>query len=232
MKIAIICAMQEELDSIMLALGGLSQDISSSRFDIKNIQYCGHDIAFILSGIGKVNAALHTQYIIDTFNPQYVINVGVAGGLSEHLNFGDVVIADDLVQHDMDITAFGLPIGQIARMDTFSFKCDSKLVAIASDITHQDFKVVTGRIATGDQFIDSKTKAKLLLNTFGAIACEMEGAAVAHVCYVNKLSFLVVRSLSDRAGNDNKSAIHSFEELKDMVAMRSSLVVRQLLERL
>jgi len=232
MKIAIICAMEEELASIIKALGVNANDSKPSKFDVKTTQYHGHELVFIMCGIGKVNAALHTQYLIDMFNPEYVINVGVAGCLTQDLEFGDVVIADDLVQHDMDITAFGLPIGQIARMDTFSFKCDSKLRDIAKGMTHPDFRVVTGRIATGDQFIESKVKATWIKETFGALAGEMEGASVAHVCHVNKVPFLVVRSLSDKAGMDDKEAIHSFDQLKDMVAIRSSLVVKQLLERL
>lgn len=232
MTVAIICAMEEELTSIVEALQVKSSKVQWARFEVHQTVYHGHELVFIMCGIGKVNAALHTQYVIDTFKPQYVINVGVAGGLSSDLHFGDVVIADDLVQHDMDITAFGLPVGQIARMDTFSFKCDEKLVNIASGITHPDFKVVVGRIATGDQFISDKIKASWIKDTFGALAGEMEGASVAHVCHVNEVPFLVVRALSDKAGMDDKEAIHSFDQLKDMVAVRSSLVVKQLLERL
>lgn len=229
MKVAIICAMQEELDSIIDALAIKPEASQIGNFRLYIATYGIHQLAFILCGIGKVNAALHTQFMIDHFGPNYVINVGVAGGLVPNLTFGDVVIASDLVQHDMNVAGFGIPLGQIPRMDVFSFRSSQSLLAIAKDITHSDFSVVIGRIASGDQFIDNKADADKIATTFGAIACEMEGAALAHVCHVNQVPFLVVRALSDKAGTDDKAAIHSFDELKDMVASRSSLIVRQLL---
>ncbi|HLX53666.1 MAG TPA: 5'-methylthioadenosine/adenosylhomocysteine nucleosidase [Aquella sp.] len=232
MKIAIICAMEEELESIIASIGGSNDVTKYGEFEVHHAKYNNHELIFILCGIGKVNAALHTQFIIDKFTPDYVINVGVAGGLTTELNFGDVVIANDLVQHDMDVTAFGIPPGQIPRMDVFSFKCSEHLLELARNIDHQDFKVQIGRICSGDQFIEDKVKADTIRTTFEAVACEMEGAAVAHVCHVNKMPFLVVRSLSDKAGTDDKAAIHSFDDLKDMVAHRSSQIVKQLLQKI
>jgi adenosylhomocysteine nucleosidase len=229
MKIAIICAMQEELESIITSLGVNCKVTKYDEFEVHTANYNAHELVFILCGIGKVNAALHTQFIIDKFTPNYVINVGVAGGLTHELNFGDVVIASDLVEHDMDVTAFGIPLGQIPRMDVFAFNCSEHLLELARNIDHLGFKVQIGRICSGDQFIEDKVKADKIKSTFDAVACEMEGAAVAHVCHVNKVPFLVVRALSDKAGTDDKAAIHSFDELKDMVAVRSSQIVKQLL---
>ena len=187
----------------------------------------------LVSGIGKVNAALATQIMLSNFTLEVVINVGVAGSLSPDLGFGDVVIADDLVEHDFDITAFGVPLGQIARMDTFAFAADVALNTLLLAAQHllPLNKLISGRIISGDQFIDDIARAEFLQQQFNALACEMEGAAIAHVCYLNKMPFAVIRSLSDRAGLDG-AAIHSFNELKIMAAQRAALVVRYLLESL
>jgi adenosylhomocysteine nucleosidase len=229
MKIAIICAMIEEMDSIIAAIGSKCLVSQHGRFEVYSTKYQSHDLSFILCGIGKVNAALHTQFIVDKFSPDYVINVGVAGGLTPDLSFGDVVIANDLIQHDMNVSAFGIPLGQIPRMDVFAFNCSAYLIKLAEEIIHPDFKVKIGRVASGDQFIDDKERANKIYDTFGAIACEMEGAAIAHACHVNNVPFLVVRALSDMAGSDDKAAIHSFDQLKDMVAKRSAQIVQQIL---
>jgi adenosylhomocysteine nucleosidase len=229
MKIAIICAMAEELDSIIVSIGSDCRVTQYGQFEVHTTNFNDHELIFILCGIGKVNAALHTQFTIDKFVPDYVINVGVAGGLIPELNFGDVVIASDLVEYDMDVSAFGIPPGQIPRMDVFAFECSEYLLESARCISHPDFKIQIGRIASGDQFISDKVSAEKLFTKFNAIACEMEGAAVAHVCHVNKTPFLIVRALSDKAGTDDKTATHSYTELKDMVAQRSSSIVKQIL---
>ncbi|MCC2645798.1 MAG: 5-methylthioadenosine/adenosylhomocysteine nucleosidase, partial [Burkholderiales bacterium] len=141
MKIAIICAMLEELESTIASLGIVCNVNEYGPFAVYTANYNTHELIFILCGIGKVNAALHTQFIIDKFTPNYVINVGVAGSLKPELSFGDVVVANDLVQHDVDVTAFGIPLGQIPRMDIFAFKSNEYLLELARNIAHPDFKV-------------------------------------------------------------------------------------------
>ena len=231
MKIGIICAMQEELDSAINKLNLQCKTQEERGFSTYITTYQTHELIFILSGIGKVNAAIHTQYIIDKFDVDCVINVGVAGSLSQELSFGDVVIATDLVQHDMDVVAFGMSLGQIPRMDVFSFVSDENLLNAAKLLHVDGYKMQFGRIISGDQFIDNKDKVVFLAREFNAMACEMEGAAVAHACYVNRVPFIVIRALSDMAGQDG-DAIHSFTELKDMSADRASLVIQQLLPHL
>ncbi|MBY0379455.1 MAG: 5'-methylthioadenosine/S-adenosylhomocysteine nucleosidase, partial [Burkholderiales bacterium] len=169
------------------------------------------------------------QYLIDKCEVEMIINVGVAGCLTESLTFGDVVVATDLVQHDVNVLAFGIPIGQIPRMDVFSFVSHADLLACAMTVKPDNFLLLSGRIVSGDQFIDDSDKAKYLAQEFGALACEMEGAAVAHTCYVNSTPFVVIRAISDLAGREDKFAIHSFDELKIMVADRSSYIVKQML---
>jgi adenosylhomocysteine nucleosidase len=160
--------------------------------------------------------------------PDCIVNVGVAGNLSKYNTFGDVVIATDLVQHDMDVVAFGIPLGQVPRMDVFAFQPSELFLKVANLIKIPDAKIILGRIVSGDQFICDVTKATFLADHFNAVACEMEGAAVAHVCHVNNVPFLIVRALSDMAGHEG-DAVHSYTTLIDMAASRSSEVVRQLL---
>ena len=232
MKLAIICAMEEELAAIEAAVSlNLVAKLDKASNNYAEYKFGEHTIILVVSGIGKVNAAVTTQILIDNFAPDAIVNVGVAGSLTRDLVFGDVVIATDLVEHDFDITAFGVPLGQIARMDTFSFAADAKLNELLHSVSLLNHQVVLGRIVSGDQFIDDEQKALFLRNELKALACEMEGAAIAHVCYLNKVPFAVVRSLSDMAGQDGQG-IHSFNELKEMAAERAALVVKNLMEKL
>lgn len=232
MKLAIICAMEEELAAINEELKLSTDQQLTKAGNVYTVCDCGeHTLVTVVSGIGKVNAAITTQALLDNFAVDAVINVGVAGSLTRELSFGDVVIAEDLVEHDFDITAFGVPLGQIARMDTFSFIADAKLNEVLKTVRLDGHEVRCGRIVSGDQFIDSGAKAEFLHNEFNALACEMEGAAIAHVCYLNQVPFTVIRSLSDMAGQDDQG-IHSFNELKDMAANRAALVIKYLVENI
>jgi adenosylhomocysteine nucleosidase len=231
MRIGIICAMEEELSSIVEILGLAPTLIAGSILSIYNAPYKNYELGLVLSGIGKVNAALTTQHLIDKFTPELIINVGVAGGLIAELTFGDVVVATDLVHHDMDVTKFGMPLGQVPRMENFSFPVAEELIRIVELIPLQEeFKVLRGRIVSGDQFIDDIERCNLIQQTFNAVACEMEGAAIAHVCHVNKVPVLVVRSLSDKAGNDGLEATISYVKLKEIAALRASSVVKHVLD--
>ena len=223
--------MQEELDEIINNVQlQFKSIVSIAGCDYQIYDYKQNEIIMLVCGIGKVNSASATQILICTFKPDYIVNVGVAGGLSIDLSFGDVVVATDLVQHDMDVRSFGIPLGQIPRLDTFSFACDKYLVNVAMQTSKADkYKLVSGRIASGDQFIDDKNRAEFIHNEFNAIACEMEGAAIAHVCYLNKVPFVVIRSLSDMAGIDGV-AMHSFSELKEVSANNAAQIVLHILE--
>lgn len=231
MKILIVAAMQEELDSIINELGVTFKSSQNHKFSHLQGNYKNHELALIICGIGKVNAAIATQHMIDKFNPELVINIGVAGSLSSKVNFGDIVIANDLVHHDMDVTEFGIKLGQVPRLETFSFQAHQNLINKLSTLKHDTYTIHIGRIVSGDQFINSQTKATFLAQEFDAIACEMEGAAIAHTCHINQVPFLVIRSMSDQAGLTS-DAIHSFTELKEMAASRASEIVSLILNDL
>lgn len=195
-------------------------------------RYKGNNIVLVRCGIGKVNAAICTQAMIDHFGVDYVLVLGVAGSLVEDLHIGDIVISTDAVQHDMDTTAFGDPIGTIPRMAESYFKADEELIRLAQESAAEiadGYRVITGRIASGDQFISTKEgKAKIRKNVQGTCA-EMEGGAIAHACWLNRIPFLVVRAISDGAGEE---AAMSFEKFTIMAAKRCSDLVEKILEKL
>lgn len=179
------------------------------------------------SGVGKVFAAMLSQHLIDAYAPNRVIFTGVAGALNPAYNIGDVVISTDCIHHDLDATALGIPRGAIPYTDYRFFEADPDLrkAAINARIKH---KIYEGRILTGDQFI---TGSKL--NSFNYLtdelkgdAIEMEGAAVAQVCTINTIPFLVVRTISDLA---NQHASVDFNNLLPEIANNSYLIASHIL---
>ena len=170
------------------------------------------DIVLVKCGVGKVNAARTTQILTDKFNVKSIINVGSAGGLNNNLEIGDIVIGKELVQHDFDITPFGHEKGYITETGRF-FKCDKDLIDIFKKVKIEGIKIITGVIASGDIFcIDTQMKEKIK-EKFNADCCEMEGAAIAQVCYLNKIPCLVIRAISDVPNGKNNIDCDNFIEL-------------------
>ncbi len=214
MKIGIIGAMQEEVEILKKEMN-LKQMLSKAKMDFYEGELLGKDIVIVTSGIGKVNAAICTQILITDFDVECVINVGIAGGLHKDIYPGDIVVAENLVQHDMDTTFFGDPKGQVPRLDTFDFPCDSKLVSLAKKAcSHVDkLNTFSGRIVSGDQFISKAEKLEELHTDFNAYACEMEGASIGQVCYLNNVPFVVLRSISDNAINGSHMDYEKFSHI-------------------
>ncbi len=180
---------------------------------------------------GKVNAAACAQAMITVFGPALVINSGVAGGIGESVQQGDLVLAERLVEHDMDTTATGEPKGFVTGPELVYFPADARALAALREAAAPIYPggVHVGTVATGDQFIGSNQKMEALRAEFGAIACEMEGAAVAHVCYLNGVPCAVLRTISDN-GDDN--AAFDFEAFAGEAAAKSTRLLAQLLPRL
>lgn len=222
MIIGIIGAMDEEVAIIKEQLE-LHRIEKKAGMEFYLGVFEGKEVVIVRSGIGKVNAAICTQILIDDFNTDFIINTGIAGGVSEELNPGDVVVSTDLVHHDFDATAFGYEAGQVPRMEVFSFTADSRLADIAFSTASNlgDFKVFKGRIASGDQFVADPGVIRLLRERFNSHAVEMEGSAIAQTCYVNNIPFVVIRSISDRADG---SAHVDYETFKDM-AIKNSIAI-------
>ncbi|MFU0823779.1 5'-methylthioadenosine/adenosylhomocysteine nucleosidase [Clostridium sp.] len=202
MIIGIIGAMDEEIEILLKNIELIKKDKKASmEFNLGKLWE--KDVVVVRSGIGKVNAAVCAQILIDDYKVDRIINVGVAGGIGKEIMPGDVVIGDSLIQHDVDTSVFGDELGQIPRLGTYDFKADLDLVRLAKKVCENstEHKSFIGRIASGDQFIASVEKIRWLNEKFNAIACEMEGASIAQVCYLNSIPFVIIRSISDNANN-------------------------------
>lgn len=223
----IIVAMQEELEVILQSL--IKQHtVQRAGMEFHVGLYADRPVVAVICGVGKVNAALCTQLLISEFNIQRLINIGVAGGLGAEIKPGDIVIADSLVQHDMDLSPLGLVKGQLFRMDVFDFQTDPALRELAvhasAQINHHDHFV--GRIVTGDQFVASSRLAQALHQEFAALACEMESASIAQVCYLNQIPFICIRSISDNA---NTGAHMDFEQFTPIAVANASALLQTMI---
>lgn len=210
--IGIIGAMQIETQEICAQMQDTRTEIiSGTTFVVGKLW--NNDAVVATCGPGKVFAAVAAQTMILRYHPSYIVNVGVAGTLSPSLHVGNVAIATQTVQHDMDVTAFGSPLGMVSKIDVVYFDCDKRLVEAcrqAADelgICHQE-----GVITTGDQFISAQAKKSQLVEEFDGIACEMEGAAIGHVCYINDVPYLVIRAISDEADGSAPDNFADFAE--------------------
>lgn len=230
MTLGIISAMSEELEILLQDMKIDSKETKANMIFHKGMVWNTEAVA-VVCGIGKVNAAVCAQILISEYKVDKVINVGVAGGVGKEIYPGDVVIGDNLVQYDMDTTAFGDPIGQIPRLDTFDFKCDEHLIEVAKAACDKagDFNTFSGRIVSGDMFVASLEKIQWLEKEFGALSCEMEGASIAHVCYLNSIPFVVIRSISDNANN---GAHMDFEKFTPIAVKHSTAILKEMVTNL
>ncbi len=195
--------MKEELESLKESLEGI-KTIDYGRLTYYTGTLFGHDVALMLCGIGKVNAAIGCTLLIDKHKPDFIINSGVAGGFSSSLQVGDIVVSTELRHHDADATAFDYAYGQIPQMPV-AFLPDSRLVSKGLDVgrTLKGCRVVSGAIMSGDSFIHKEDQINEIKSKFpGIVACEMEGAAIAQTCYVFNVDYVVVRSISDLVFKD------------------------------
>jgi adenosylhomocysteine nucleosidase len=191
----------------------------------------GKEIVLVEGGIGKVNSSVCTTLLIDRFKIDQLIFTGVAGGTNPNIEVGDIVISNELIEHDFDCTAFGMKHGEIPRMDTSIFKADKKLIKIAEKSALELFdkeNIYTGRIVSGDLFVAEPKKINWLRETFNSECTEMEGAAVAHVCHLFKTPFVIIRSISDKANDDAKT---DFQEFVKLAAKNSKNLIVEMMKR-
>lgn len=230
MKIGIICAMEEELAPLKKIMS-IKETRTKARMEFIEGTLEEKDVVMVISGIGKVNAAVCAQILADDYQVTHLINVGVAGGVKENIQPMDVVVAKALLQHDMDVTAFGLKRGEIPRFESSLFKTDEKLTALALEGSkkNEDYTTHEGIIVSGDQFISSKEKIEDLLETFDAAACEMEGAAIAQAADLNHIPFTVIRAISDNA---NTGASMDYEKFKDLAVENTVSILTYVLKNL
>lgn len=199
MKLGIIAAMTIEAEHIKAAMTDVTEEtISGVTFVSGRLGQTEAVVA--VCGIGKVFAALCTQTMLLRYAPDSIINTGVGGTLTEHLSIGDLAISTAVVQHDMDTSPLGDPVGLLSGINIIHIPADAGLAEKVRTIcTAKGVRFHEGVIASGDQFIASREKKDWITAHFSAIACEMEGASVGHVCYVNQVPFVVLRAISDSA---------------------------------
>lgn len=211
--LGIIGAMDEEVNK----LKELMTDVSITKkasMDFYKGKLLNKDVVVVRSGIGKVNAGICTQILIDLFEIDAVINTGIAGSLNADIDIGDIVLSTDALQHDMDATGFGYDPGVIPRMDSSTFIADEKLRGIAKECclkVNPDIKVFEGRVVSGDQFISDRAVKDKIVNRFSGFCTEMEGAAIAQAAYLNKIPFLIIRAISDKADDSATEDYPTFE---------------------
>lgn len=213
--LGIIGAMDEEVAKIKEHMADVKIS-TKAAMDFYQGTLCGKDAVVVRSGIGKVNAAICTQILVDDYHVDAVINTGIAGSLNNDINIGDIVLSTDTLEHDMDAVTFGYPLGQIPRMDTLSFPADEHLRSAALAACKKALPSVTvfeGRVVSGDQFISSREKKKWLIENFGGYCTEMEGAAIAHTAYLNQIPFLIIRAISDKADDSATMDYPAFEAM-------------------
>lgn len=197
--IGIIGAMQVEIDGLKAMLQA-PETTTISGIDFVTGRLHGHDVVLAVCGVGKVFAALCAQTMILRFGVRAIINTGVAGTLCRELHIGDVAIADQVVQHDMDTSAIGDPVGLLSGINKVYLPASKTLSGLVEEVVAQrGMNYRTGTIATGDQFLATEERKAWIHSTFGAIAGEMEGGSIGHVCYVNQIPFAIIRTISDDA---------------------------------
>ena len=228
-RIGIIGALDEELATIKAAA-----EIQGSE-KVADMEFCvgtlgGKEIVIVKSGMGKVNAGICAQILISRFSVTSIINTGVAGALDGRINIGDIVISTDAVQHDFDVSPIGFAKGEIPYTGLYAFQADETLRESARDaVKHaaSGSAIYEGRVCSGDQFIASREKKQAIVDSFDGLCCEMEGAAVAQVCWLNHVPFVIIRAISDKADHSEEINYASFAGI---TARRSAAIVRAMIE--
>lgn len=212
--IGIIGAMQIEVEALKQMMSDLTV-FRVGRLEFYKGVLHEVEVVVAVAGVGKVNAAMCAQTMILKFNPNVVINIGVAGGLDKSLKIGDIVIATDVVEHDMDTSPLGDEPGYISGLDVIKMPCAKWVTDIFCEAAKSldGIKTITGTVASGDQFINSLEQKNKISAQFDAVAAEMEGASIGHVCYANNVDFCVIRAISDGADDNSHLSFMEFAEL-------------------
>lgn len=230
MKIGIIGAMEKEIEIIR---DKMTKKIieNSHGFEFTLGKINSHEVVLLKSGIGKVNAAMSTTLLNHKYPCELVINIGSAGGFDDQLHIGDIVIGSEIRNYDVDVTAFGYEYGQIPKMPAY-FQSDKTLISIAENcaLNFTAHKIVKGLIISGDSFMNNLVQINYIKEKFTRIlAAEMEACAIAQVCYLFKIPFIIVRAISDSVGID----AHIIHDLNlELASQNSSKLVLYMLDKI
>ena len=229
--IGIIGAMDNEVASLKEAA-----DIQKTT-KIAEMEFCegtlgGKNVVIVKCGMGKVNAGICAHTLINGFDCTKIINTGVAGSLDSQIDIGDIVVSTEAVQHDFDVEAIGFKKGEIPYTGLIAFPADEALRAEAVEAVQKsapDIHVFEGRVCSGDQFISTKEQKDTIINNFGGMCCEMEGAAIAQTCYLNSTPYVVIRAISDKP---DETEIVDYKEFEAQAAARCAKIVRYMVGKL
>jgi len=212
--IGIIGAMEEEVAGLKAHMTDtVSEETAGMVFNRGKLE--GKDAVVVCSGIGKVNAAACAQILCCRYGVDCILNTGIAGGLADDVNIGDIVLSTDAVQHDFDCVGFGYPLGVIPRMETSAFPADERLLDVAERCCREvnpEISVFRGRVASGDVFVSSPEKKAYISENFHGWCAEMEGAAIAQVAYLNRVPYLIIRAISDKASGEAAEQYDRFQD--------------------
>ena len=224
----IIGAMEEEVAALKEDME-VQEVVEQASMTFLRGNLWGREAVVVRSGVGKVNAGICAQILADRFQVDAIINTGIAGSLDARIDIGDMVISTDVVHHDVDAVQFGYPVGQIPRMETLAFPSDKELVkkaVQANEKANPDIHTYTGRIASGDQFIASQEVKEQITRALHPLCVEMEGAGIAQAAYLNKVSCVIIRAISDKADN---SATQDYPVFEKKAIAHSVRLMRELL---
>ena len=210
----VIGAMDEEVSYLKDQLTD-KKITTISGMDFYEGKLDGKDVVIVKCGIGKVNAGICAQTLINSFSADRIINTGVAGSLDARIDIGDIVVSTEAVQHDFDLTPIGYAPGETDVDGMVAFPADADMRKAAVNAVKEvapEIGVFEGRVCSGDQFIASRAQKETILSNFGGMCCEMEGGAIAQVCYLNKTPFVIIRAISDKADDSEEMSYEQFEE--------------------
>lgn len=198
MKIAILGAMPEEIQPLLAKIDTKKIEYANNKFYLAD--YKNHQLIIAYSKIGKVNSTMTATIMIEKFKAEILLFTGVAGAIKEGLKIADIIYATKVVQHDLDITAFGHPYGYVPGSPVF-VETNDRLNKIALEVANElGIKLQGGIVASGDQFVCEEKRKMWIKETFNACAVEMEGASVGQVCHAFGIAFFMMRAISDEAG--------------------------------
>lgn len=227
--IGIIGAMSVEVDALKSKIENAERELVSGIEFVRGT-LCGRSVVVAQCGIGKVFAAICAQTMILKYGVKKMINTGVAGTLCEKIDILDFAISRAVVQHDMDTTAIGDAPGLISGINIVDIPASKALAGATEQCAHSlGYGCLVGTIASGDQFINNAERKAFIRDTFGAVACEMEGAAIGHVCFVSGVDFVIIRCISDNASGE---AELEYPEMVKRAAVRSEALVEALLNNM
>ena len=213
-KIGIIVAMELEVEELKSKMT-VSGIVKKAGMEFYEGALNGAQVVIVRSGIGKVNAALCVQILVDIFNVTHIINTGIAGSLNASLDIGDILISRDAIHHDMDVTIFGYQPGEVPQLGTREFIADKRLMELAKtscERVNSGIHALFGRVVSGDQFISDKEVKERLIHDFQGDCAEMEGASIAHGAYLNQIPFVIIRAISDKADDSAEMDYPTFEK--------------------